>query len=81
MRHITTEDFNNQYESLPIAIQKKYKKQLGYLLKNFRHPSLQTKKYGGSDDIFQARVDQSYRFYFRIINDCYVIFKIIQHFK
>ena len=30
---------------------------------DFRHPSLQVKKYGGFEDVWQARVDDSVRFY------------------
>lgn len=32
-----------QYRSLPVAIQKKTRKQFGYLTTNFRHPSLHAK--------------------------------------
>ena len=81
MWHTTTEDFNRQYEKLPQKIRAKFDKQVLYLDSNFRHPSLQAKKYGGSEDVFQARVDQFYRFYFKINGDCYIIFNIIHHPK
>ena len=81
MRHITTDDFDDLFDVLPVPIQNKYKKQLEYLLTNFRHPSLQSKKYGGTNNVFQARVDKSYRFYFKVEKDYYLIFWIGQHPK
>ena len=70
-----------QYKKLPKSIKKKMDKQFTYLLENLRHPSLSVKKYGGSDDIWQGRVDKSWRFYFHIINPDYIIISIINHPK
>jgi hypothetical protein len=51
------------------------------LKENLQHPSLRAKKYGGSQDLWQARVNRDWRFYFRIIEDVYLIISIIPHPK
>jgi hypothetical protein len=48
-------------------------------LQNIRHPSLQAKKYDERNDIWQGRVNRSYRFYFQIAGDEYQIHRIIPH--
>lgn len=57
------------------------RKQLALLQQNLRHPSLDAKKYGSADDLWQGRVNRDYRFYFRIIDDTYRILTIIPHPK
>ena len=52
-----------------------------FLLKNIRYPSLRAKKYDEARDIWQARVDHNYRFYFKITQDIYYILNIIKHPK
>ena len=42
---------------------------------------LRAKKYGDANDIWQARVNRSWRFYFVIRGDEYVILSIIPHPK
>jgi len=55
----------------------KFDKQLGYLLKNIKHPSLHAKKYDESEDVWQARIDQNIRFYFIISDDVYILLNLI----
>ena len=57
------------------------RKQLALLRSNLRHPSLQTKKYDERNDVWQGRVNRSYRFYFRIIGNRYRILMVIPHPK
>ncbi len=60
------------YADLPKTLQAKCDKQLGFLLENFRHPSIQTKKYRVDENgrqLWQGRVDRRYRFYFVILAD------------
>ena len=57
------------------------RKQLNLLRENIRHPSLDSKKYGGTDDMWQGRVNRNYRFYFFITDDTYRILRIIPHPK
>lgn len=63
----------------PDSIKKKLKKQISFLIKDIRHPSLHSKKYDESLDIWQARVDKGVRFYFIIEGKTYVLLDIKSH--
>ena len=65
----------------PPNVRRAFEKQLRLLLSNLQHPSLHAKKYDESKDLWQARVSQSWRFYFTIINDTYRIEDVISHPK
>ena len=56
-------------------------KQVKLLEQNLRHPSLRAKKYDESRNIWQARVNKDWRFYFLIQDDVYYIIDIIPHPK
>ncbi len=56
--------FRKQYQNLSAQHQAKFDKQLAFLLSNIRHPSLRAEKSDEANDIWQARVDDGYRFYF-----------------
>lgn len=51
------------YKKLPKTIRTKADKKLNLLLKNYRDPSLYTKKMSGKD-LFEARIDIRYRITF-----------------
>jgi mRNA interferase RelE/StbE len=70
-----------QYNALPPSIKTKARKQFVLLAKNIRHPSLQAKKYKGYDDVWQARIDKTWRFYFHIVEPHYLVVSIITHPK
>jgi mRNA-degrading endonuclease RelE of RelBE toxin-antitoxin system len=61
--------FRKAYQDLPENLQKKVDKQLRLLLRDFNHPSLQTKKIKGTKGIWEARVDHSHRFTFEIADE------------
>jgi len=63
------------------VVRKAFFKQVQLLAQNLRHPSLRAKKYDESRDIWQARVNRDWRFYFTIAGDTYVIRDIIPHPK
>jgi plasmid maintenance system killer protein len=65
----------------PAAVRRAFFKQLAFLLADMRHPSLRVKKYGAADDLWQARVNQEWRFYFLIVDDTYFITNVIPHPK
>jgi len=66
-------------KKLPEGIQQKFLKQVYLLQQNLTHPSLRAKKYDESADVWQARVDRKYRFYFRIEGDTYTLLDIVAH--
>lgn len=66
---------------LPVPIRKAFYKQAAFLVANLHHPSLQAKKYNEAEDKWQARVNRSWRFYFTIEGDTYIISDIIPHPK
>jgi mRNA-degrading endonuclease RelE of RelBE toxin-antitoxin system len=68
-------------QELPADVRKAFFKQVRYLEQNLRHPSLRAKKYDESQDLWQARVNKDWRFYFLIQDDIYYIVNIIPHPK
>ena len=76
-----TDRADKDYAVLPPAIRKAFAKQLHFLLNDMRHPSLQTKKYSESLDLWQGRVNRDWRFYFKIEGDEYVIISVVPHPK
>lgn len=76
-----TERADKDYAKTSSVVRKAFAKQLGFLLSNLQHPSLHAKKYDEVNDIWQGRVNRSWRFYFAIRGDEYVILSIIPHPK
>ena len=68
-------------QAAPEAVRRAFFKQIALLQNNLRHPSLRTKKYDEANDIWQARVNNSWRFYFTIVGDTYRVLKLIPHPK
>jgi mRNA interferase RelE/StbE len=68
-------------KTVPPPIRKAFYKQAAFLVQNLRHPSLRAKKYNEAEDRWQARVNQDWRFYFRIVGDAYVVVDITAHPK
>jgi mRNA-degrading endonuclease RelE of RelBE toxin-antitoxin system len=62
-------------------VRKAFFKQIGLLAQNLHHPSLHAKKYDEAEDLWQARVNSDWRFYFVIIDDTYVVLDVISHPK
>ena len=81
MRLIYTEQFDKDYAAAPAEVQKAFDKQGRHLAENLRHPSLRAKKYDESRGLWQARVNRSWRFYFTVEKDAYVLHTIIRHPK
>ena len=73
--------FQKSYRQAPVIIQKKFSKQIHFLKKDLRYPSLQAKKYDEATCVWQARVDRDWRFYFIITQDTYYLVDIIAHPK
>ncbi len=78
------ESFIGDYEQLPERLQKQTDKALAFLLRNFRHPSLQVKKMENRYDaqgreIWEARISQSHRFTFVIDGEDCILRRIGNH--
>jgi mRNA-degrading endonuclease RelE of RelBE toxin-antitoxin system len=69
------------YDGLSQQLKRQVDKQFGLLSENLRHPSIDAKKYGGTDNLWQGRVNRDHRFYFQIDGDTYRIITIIPHLK
>jgi hypothetical protein len=50
-------------------------------MEDLHHPSLRAKKYGVAGDLWQARVNDSWRFYFTIEGGVYHLHEIQAHPK
>ena len=81
MRAVYTKRFLESYASAPPNVQRAVDRRVALLLENLRHPSLRAKKYDETRDIWQARVDSGWRFYFRIEGDTYILETIRPHPK
>lgn len=81
MKILMTTAAQRDYHSLPPRLRKSVAKQLDLLLGNLNHPSLHAKKFDAANDVWQARVTRSYRFYFKIERDTYAILRITGHPK
>lgn len=66
-------------KNIPKEIKRKFYKQAELLKQNLNHPSLRAKKYNESKNIWQARIDRKYRFYFKIDGDTYTLVNLIKH--
>ena len=66
--------------SAPPAVQKAFIKQMNFLAQPTA-PSLHAKKYNEAKDLWQARVNDDWRFYFTIEDDAYIIHEVISHPK
>lgn len=81
MKIIYHPNFQKNLNKFPVSIQNKFAKQIAYLLYDIRHPSLHAKKYDESQDIWQARVDKNFRFYFSVDGNTYILLDVKHHPK
>jgi len=79
MRLDYSPQFLRSWDKAPIQVQRRFEKQTASLLENLHHPSLRAKKYDEARDIWQARVDRAWRFYFQIRGDTYYMLNITPH--
>jgi mRNA-degrading endonuclease RelE of RelBE toxin-antitoxin system len=68
-------------DDLPAPVRNALFKQIRFLERDLHHPSLRAKKYDERHDLWQARVNKDWRFYFQIHGDVYSIVDIIPHPK
>ena len=77
LRLTRTERFKKSVLALDQKTRDKLKKQLKYLVSDPRHPSLQVKKIKGTRSIFEARVNDSFRFTFEYGKNHEIILRVI----
>lgn len=63
------------------AVQKAFIKQINHLARDLHHPFLRAKKYDEGQDVWQARINDDWRFYFTITRGTYTIGSIMSHPK
>ncbi|MBI4907388.1 MAG: hypothetical protein HY820_27430 [Acidobacteria bacterium] len=76
-----TDRSKQDYNNASLAVQKAFDKQARLLAANLRHPSVRAKKIDETHDVWQGRVNQAWRFFFKIMDDKYVILRIVPHPK
>ena len=81
MRAELTEPFADNLIASPPEIQRLFGKQLANLLRDLHHPSLRAKKFDPAQGLWQARINDDWRFYFTIEGDRYVLRGITPHPK
>ncbi len=81
MRLRYTETFLKAFADAPPRVRSAFSKQADFLLRDIRHPSLRAKKYDEANGIWQARATRSWRFYFRIEDNTYLLTGIVPHPK
>jgi mRNA interferase RelE/StbE len=73
--------FLRSYSKAPKTVQAAFDKQSQLLRQNLHHPSLRAKKYDQNSNLWQARVNYAWRFYFHIVGDTYFMDEIKDHPK
>ena len=81
MKVLHSKAASRAFADAPVDVQRAFLKQVAFLKDNVHHPSLRAKKYDESRDLWQARVNRDWRFYFTIHGDTYQIEDIIPHPK
>ena len=81
MKVVLTDRAVEALKDAPTTVQRAFDKQLRFLETNLLHPSLRAKKFSESENLWQARINKDWRFYFKIESDTYIIVRIIPHPK
>lgn len=72
-----TERFKKSVLDLDGRTREKLRKQLEILISNPRHPSLGVKKIKGTKSVFEARVDDHYRFTFEYGKKNEIVLRVV----
>lgn len=81
MRLRYSERFLEALADAPPNVRRTFYKQSRFLMQNLRHPSLHAKKYDEAHNVWQARVNKDWRFFFTIEKDTYHLQTIMSHPK
>ena len=78
MKILYSQRFLKSYKKLPLYIRQKADKQIKHLLMDLHYPSLRSKKMEGKN-LWEARVDRSYRFTFEKSEDTIILRTVGPH--
>ena len=81
MRVVFSDGVIESLRNAPSEVLRAFEKQLRFLVYNIQHPSLHAKKYDETRNVWQARVNRHWRFYFTVKDDTYRVEKVIPHPK
>lgn len=81
MKVVLSKRTDKQLSKCTPIIVKQFFKQVDLLKLNQNHPSLRSKKYSEKENVWQARINRNWRFYFKITGNIYLILEIIPHPK
>jgi len=81
MKWLHTERSRRDYRRAPAQVQRAFDKQIRLLAQNLQQPSLRAKKCDQANDVWQARANRDWRFYFTIHGDTCIVVAIIRHPK
>jgi hypothetical protein len=73
--------FVREFAAAPVRVQKAFDKQIDLFRQNPAHPSLRAKKYNVAIDLWQARVNRDWRFYFTMEGGTCYLHSITAHPK
>ena len=76
---IFTERFKENYKILPKSIQKRFDKKLELFVENPQHPSLNVHRYKSEKNVWEAYINNKYRFTFSVDQDSYIFRNIGPH--
>lgn len=74
-----TQSFERDFGGLPKEVQNQFERKLGFFLSNPFHPSLQSKKMGGTQGIWEARISKGYRFTFMFQDHVCILRRVGTH--
>lgn len=60
MKFLLSERATHEYDALSLQLQASVDKQLAFLLRDLRHPSLRAKKYNESLGVWQGRINRTF---------------------
>ena len=81
MKVVYTQRVHTTLDNLPNFLRDAFFKQIRFLGHDLWHPSLRAKKYNANTNLWQARVNKKWRFYFIIRDNDYYVVDVIPHPK
>jgi mRNA-degrading endonuclease YafQ of YafQ-DinJ toxin-antitoxin module len=72
--------FQRDFQAIPTHIQKKFQRQLKTVITlGIRYPGLSVRKMSGQTEIWEARIDEHYRFTFQMVDEVMILRRVGTH--